>query len=359
MAFTKRMFLPSVDDAARAAASVAATKADALRAELIAAGVLTGSAPTPAPAPTLTTIQSASLAADGLTLTLNLNQPATIAGTLALLVDGTGRSVTWTTPGTASATRTGTLAGAVQAGQVVTFSAAAGFTSPALAAAITGRAVTNNSTVAAAPPPPANTTPTLLASFAGPAGSQPTGANAITSTGIFTDNAQAVNALDGNGNLSLGVGASITVLSASDVVAGGTIRITLASPGKLGFAPRMTSKTSTANAYFVGTQSNGAAFIGMIANGAFSSVLNPAGVVLPNAKVWDMNITDARMEIVADGVSLVTISNTQFPNAGFFGFRSIGSTPALVSKIESLTAAQAAAIYSAAHPPTMTIVGVS
>ena len=121
--------------------------ADAAGATVLATSPnITVSAAVVTPPPTV--INAASLASDGVTLTLTLSQAATIAGVAMVAVNGVADAVTWATPGTASGTRTGTLATAAFAGDAVTFSAGTGFTSPALGAAVGTLAVVNHSAVA-------------------------------------------------------------------------------------------------------------------------------------------------------------------------------------------------------------------
>lgn len=348
MAFTKRMFLPSVDDAARQAASTADAKAEALRAALVAAGVLTDPTPAPPPAPTLTTIQSASLAADGLTLTLTLNQAATIVGTLALLVNGVARGVTWTTPATASSTRTGTLASAVQAGQAVTFSAAPGFTSPALAAAITGQAVTNNSTVAAPAPGPA--TPIQIASFAGANGAQPAGTSAITFR-IGTANGSALN---GNGRYTVQPGSGFGFFEAAPVQGDGDYSITLAAPGGLSLAFRA---NNGANWYYTYSDAaTGEANINTVENAAFGhNVIRETAGSGPSGTVWTASLRGNRISYFIDGVRCLSVQDSSLTADGAFGFQIIGNAALSITKVEYLSVAAADAAYAAAHPaPTTT-----
>lgn len=350
--------IPSVDATARAAAAAAASKSDALRAELVAKGVLTaaGGAQTPPPAPTLTTINAASLAADGLTLTLTLNQPATIAGTLALLVGGTARSVTWTAPGTASATRTGALASVAQAGDTVTFSAAAGFTSPALAAAISGRAVTNNSTVAQPAPgsvPPA----TIIVSFAGPAGA-PTGpqvATAAADRGSFGS-----PTLDGSGGLQLttnpyqyGVLAAAAAIPPTGVTTY-AFESGLAQPVCIG-----RSDATMANATLISFFTNKTVFLTRT-NGNENIVSMQPGVTFANHVTLGFRVADdGTWHATVDGVELFAGFN---PPAIANGFAVIGTSDSraqtTLAGISYRNLADAEASYAAAHPPTMTVTGV-
>jgi hypothetical protein len=103
-----------------------------------------------AAAPSATTISSATINAAGTQITLQLSQAATLAtvGSFGLIVGGTSNAITWTAPGTAATSFTGTLAGTVTTGQTCIYTTTStNFTSPALAAIASGVAVTNNSTV--------------------------------------------------------------------------------------------------------------------------------------------------------------------------------------------------------------------
>ncbi len=116
-----------------------------------------------APTPTPTSITSATLAADGVTLTVVLSQAATITGSAIINVNGSVDTLTWSNAATATTTHTGVLTTAAHSGDTVNLSVAAGFTTPALASSASV-AVTNNSTVAAPPTPaPAPTSDGTLA----------------------------------------------------------------------------------------------------------------------------------------------------------------------------------------------------
>jgi len=109
---------------------------------------------TAAAAPTPTSITSATLAADGVALTVVLSQAATITGSAIINVNGSVDTLTWSDAATATATHTGVLATAAHSGDTVNLSVVAGFTTPALASSASV-AVTNNSTVATPTPTPA------------------------------------------------------------------------------------------------------------------------------------------------------------------------------------------------------------
>lgn len=100
-----------------------------------------------------TTISNATLASDGVTLTMAFSQAVTLAaGDVSFVVAGAARAATNTDAGTLAASHVFVLASPAHAGEVVTYStSAAAFTAPVMAGTVSTVMATNGSTQSAGP----------------------------------------------------------------------------------------------------------------------------------------------------------------------------------------------------------------
>jgi len=215
-------------------------------------------------------------------------------------------------------------------------------------------------------PAPVSTTPTTLSSFAGAAGTQPTGASAIA----FRANGGSANgsANDGNGgfNLKSGTGA-FAMFEGLGPLADGAYTFTLAAPGRLGLIWGA-SGGAAINCYFtdVGNGNSGVAvYFGYFTNGAYGGGTNLGGNALyPTATNWTLLIAGTTFTMFADGAQAMQVTDTRFAGSGSIGFRSVNQSTDTLT-VKSLTyqttaqfqAAKDAAAYAAAQAKVGTPTG--
>lgn len=211
------------------------------------------------------------------------------------------------------------------------------------------------------PSPTPTPTPTtaggINASFAGPAGSQPTGTSAITFLNSFGPSAGS--ALDGNGNFVLQLGSGIGIFLANGPVADGDITVTLAAPGKIALSFSGIVANNQLSAYYTGASGNGNYSLNVIRNNSYDHYISETSVC-PLASRWTLHKDGSNYSILGDGNLVYNVVNAEFPDNGIFGIRLYeGATaPLSIVSVTYLDKAQADAAYAAAHPPTMTVTGV-
>ena len=191
-----------------------------------------------------------------------------------------------------------------------------------------------------APAPALTAFGTMLANFAGAAGSAPVGVAAATAP---------VPTLDGAGNLPLPANSLQVWLTG--LARDGLYTVTLAAPSLLAFLVRSSAIVAAPSCYYTD-----GAFIGKLANGSYAGGVASGGIISPS-RVWTFSLNGPVLTLGNADAFLLTGTDSTYAADGYLAFRT-QAQPALVQSVLYQTFAQVDAAYLAAHPPGMTITGV-
>lgn len=187
--------------------------------------------------------------------------------------------------------------------------------------------------------------------FTGKAGSQPSGSSSLT----YPFGTASGSALDGSGHYVLQPNAGFGMFAALGSVPDGAYTVTLAAPGKIAFVFRGSIANDQINSYYTGPSGNGNYSLNTVANNAFARYVSET-TPCPLASAWTLVIDGAATSVQADGVEIFSSSSTDRLADGQIGIKPYDGYGVAVSvaSFDYLSAAQAEAIYAAAHPAPTT-----
>ena len=181
---------------------------------------------------------------------------------------------------------------------------------------------------------------TMLATFAGAAGSVPVGVVAATG---------ALPTLDGAGHLPLPANSQSVWLPA--LASDGLYTITLAAPSLLSFLIRSNAISASPSGYYT----DGAS-IQKVTNGGWAGTVAGSGAA-PASSIWTASMNGPVLTFANANSFSLTATDSTYLADGYLSF-STKAQSALVVSVLYQTFAQADAAYLAAHPLGMTITGV-
>lgn len=312
-----------------AAAAAANAKVDALRAEVLATGVLNRTpapSPTPAAANAFTTALSSSSGTVGNAVTLAVTPtgaawPSSVVLTPAAAgLSGTFAPTTRTPSGTTAATFTFTPSTAGSG--TISVSASPSMTAPA------GLAYQATAAATQTPTPSGNVT---AYSFAGAAGMQP----AVPS---FVFGAANGSGVDGSGHYNLVVGSGWAAFAPAAMQQ--ELVITLAQPGQISFGFGFTGSGSTANSLYL---YNDYGYMQAVAltDGAYAGYVFDTKKPYPTGTVWRMVQSGAQFALYVDGAVFCAASSPSIAGGGQIAVRLVdgATSPVLLASAASNTVA--------------------